>query len=232
MKKLSRLILISSLTFSASLFPAELSGVVTLTKPVGKRSVIQMQADAICVKQHGGKKVFSEDVVISDKGTVANVFIYLKSGVKPSNGGVEKTEPIVLDQRGCQYIPHVWGVRVQQPFTILNSDPTLHNVHSLAKLNPNFNVGMSAQGQKIEKKFTKPEVMVRIKCDVHGWMYTYVGVMDHPYFAVTDLSGKFLLKNVPPGEYQLAAWHEKLGEKIESIIVTPTEAARKIDFSF
>lgn len=91
-------------------------------------------------------------------------------------------KPVLLDQKGCTYIPHVWGVFVNQAFTILNSDPTMHNVHSLAKNNPNFNAGMALAGQKIEKKFSKPEVMIRIKCDVHGWMNTYVGVMDPPLF--------------------------------------------------
>lgn len=210
---------------------AELKGIVKLTKPSVKRTLIQMKADPVCVKQHGGKPVYSEDVVTSDTGSVANVFVYLKDGVKPT-AQEQNPPPMVLDQKGCQYTPHVWGVRVNQPFTIRNSDPTLHNVHSLAKVNPNFNVGMATQGQKIEKKFTKPEVMVRIKCDVHGWMTTYVGVMDHPYYAVTDLSGSFSIKNLPPGEYQVAAWQEKLGEKIQKVTIGAGEDLKSIEFSY
>jgi hypothetical protein len=215
-----------------TLASSSIQGVISLKSSVPKKKVIQMAADPICVQQNKGKKIFFEDVVVSDQGTLANVFVYLKEGVQGQTVSEQSPTPVVLDQRGCVYIPHVWGVRVNQPFTILNSDPTLHNVHSLAKLNSNFNIGMATPGQKIEKKFTKPEVMIRIKCDVHGWMNTYVGVLDHPFYSVTTLNGKYEITGVPAGDYTLAAWHEKLGEKTQSLKITTPAPSTSIDFFF
>jgi hypothetical protein len=217
---------------SSTLFAGDLEGVIHLKTSVPKKKVIQMAADPICVQKNKGKKIFFEDVVVSDRNTLANVFVYLKEGVTRQNAGPDKTQPVVLDQRGCVYIPHVWGVRVNQPFTILNSDPTLHNVHSLAKINTNFNVGMATPGQKTEKIFSKAEVMIRIKCDVHGWMNTYVGVLDHSFFQVTGLDGRFLLGNVPEGEYTIAAWHEKFGEQTQKISISKNTPSPPLTFSF
>jgi len=209
------------------LLASDIEGEVKLLSKSTKRKVIRMEADPVCVKQNQGKPVYFEDIVVGKENQLAHVFIYLKEGAKIAPQSPEKPEPVLLDQRGCIYIPHVWGVLVNQPFTILNSDPTLHNVHSLAKLNANFNVGMAVQGQKLEKKFSKPEAMIRIKCDVHPWMGTYVGVMDHPYFFTTNLDGGFRFKNIPPGKYTLVAWHEKLGEKTQAIEV-PSEGVLKV----
>lgn len=205
----------------------EIQGEVKLLSKAPKRKVIRMKADPICVKQNQGKPVFFEDIVVGKENHLAHVFVYLKEGAKIAPSVSKNPEPVLLDQRGCIYIPHVWGVLVNQPFTILNSDPTLHNVHSLAKQNANFNVGMAVQGQKIEKKFSNPEIMIRIKCDVHPWMGTYVGVMDHPYFMTTNLTGSFEFKEIPSGTYTLVSWHEKLGEKTQSIQV-PAEGVIKL----
>ena len=118
------------------------------------------------------------------------------------------------------YRPHVLGLQVGQPLQIINSDATLHNVHSLAKNQPQFNLGMPIPNMRMTKKFNVPEVMVKFKCDVHPWMNAYIGVMAHPFYAVTSADGNFELAELPVGQYTVAAWHEKLGGREEKIEVS------------
>ena len=122
-------------------------------------------------------------------------------------------------------------MRVNQPLQIINSDPTLHNIHALPKANKEFNNGQPIQGMKMTHTWETKEVMVPFKCDVHGWMNAYVGVLDHPYFAVTGKDGKFDLKTVPPGTYTIEAWHEKLGAMTQSVTVGAKET-KEITFTF
>ena len=120
-------------------------------------------------------------------------------------------------------MPHVVGVRVGQPLEIENSDPTLHNIHAMSKVNQEFNNGQPIQGMKMTHAFTQKEVMIPFKCDVHGWMNAYVGVLDHPFYAVTGADGSFSLKGLPPGTYTIEAWHEKLGTQTQTVTVAATE---------
>jgi hypothetical protein len=136
-----------------------------------------------------------------------------------------------IDQKACHYVPHVFGVRVGQTVEIVNSDPTLHNIHAMPKGNQEFNNGQPIQGMKMTHTFTAKEVMVPFKCDVHGWMNAYVGVMDNPYFAVTDANGKFEMKNLPPGTYTIEAWHEKLGTTTQSVTIAAKES-KDVTFTF
>lgn len=158
--------------------------------------------------------VTTEDILVKD-GKLQNVFIYVKEGITGSYPPPK--ESVTLDQKGCLYKPHVLGVQVGQPFLIINSDPMIHNIHALAGGDTVFNVAMPAQGQKLTQTFTTPQVMVGLKCDIHGWMKSYVGVLTHPFFALTDALGRFELKGLPPGEYTIAAWHERFGEKTQQI---------------
>ena len=139
-----------------------------------------------------------------------NAFVYVKDGLGDRTFQAPKT-PVVLDQRGCKYIPHVFGAQVGQPVIILNSDPTLHNVHAVPKANTEFNFGQSIKGMKTTRMFDKPEVMVPFRCDVHGWMAAYGGIVSHPFFAVTKADGSFEIKGLPAGTYTLEVWHERLG---------------------
>jgi hypothetical protein len=125
----------------------------------------------------------------------------------------------------------VFGIMVNQPLEIVNSDPTLHNIHAMPKGNAEFNNGQPIQGMKMSHTFDKPEVMVPFKCDVHGWMNAYVGVVSNPYFAVTDKDGKFDLPNLPPGTYTIEAWHEKAGAQTASVTIGPKET-KEISFTF
>ena len=169
-------------------------------------------------------------MVGSDGKSLANVFVYVKDGL--GNYVYDTpTEAARIDQKECRYHPHVFGMRVGQPLEILNSDPTLHNIHALPKANAEFNNGQPIQGMKMTHTFDKPEVMVPFKCDVHGWMNAYVGVLDHPYFAVTDKDGKFELKDVPAGTYTIEAWHEKGGAMTQSVTLGEKES-KDANFTF
>jgi plastocyanin len=170
-----------------------------------------------------------ETFAVKDGG-LDNVFVYVKDGLGNYYFDVP-TESLKLDQQGCRYSPHVFGIRVGQPLEIVNNDSTLHNVHALAQSNPEFNFPQQIQGMKNQKTFTAREVMVKFKCDVHGWMNAYAGVLDHPYFAVTTSGGRFELKNLPAGSYTIEAWHERLGVQSQKITIGEKET-KDVSFTY
>ncbi len=150
-------------------------------------------------------KATTRHYVTSKDGGLANVFVYLKDAkAAPATG-----DGPTLDQLGCMYEPYVMGVVAGQKFKVKNSDATLHNVHATPKINKEFNFGQPIKGQVNEKVFDQPEVLVRVKCDVHPWMFAYVGVAENPYFAVTDKDGNFKISGVPDGKYTVVAYHLK-----------------------
>jgi plastocyanin len=197
------------------------TGTVMLEGTAPANEPIKMNADPVCMKENKGTQL-QETFVADSSGALGNVFVYVKDGL--GNYVFDTpTEPLTLDQKGCRYHPHVMGIRVNQPMQIVNSDPTLHNIHALGKANPEFNNGQPIQGMKMTHTFTAKEVMLPFKCDVHGWMNAYLGVLDHPYFAVTGTDGKFEIKTLPPGTYTIEAWHEKLGTATEKVTLTEKE---------
>jgi len=208
---------------------ATIEGSVFFKGKKPKRRVIRMSADAGCVKANAGRKVYKENVVINKNGTLAHVLVYIKKGAKKTKA---PTTPVKFDQTKCMYSPHILGVQVGQPIEIINSDSFLHNVHSMAKKNKNFNMGMATKGQKITKTFSKAEVPLKVKCDVHGWMLAYFGVFNHPYFAVTDSKGEYKLEGLPPGKYTVEAWHEKYKKKTAEITIAADGETKKSDFTY
>jgi len=191
-----------------------ITGKITLEGEPSDMDVIQMAADPNCAKMHDSP-VQAQFVVVGEGGGLANAFVHIKSGL---NGSFPApSEPALLDQQGCIYVPHVIGLQVGQPLKIRNSDATLHNIHATPSNNKEFNIGQPVQGLETERTFDAVEVMVPFKCDVHKWMNSYAGVVDHPYFAVTDANGDFSMDNVPPGEYTVEVWHEKFGTQEMSV---------------
>jgi plastocyanin len=170
-------------------------------------------------------------VVVNANGTLANVFVYVKAGLPAGATYPAPTTAVVLDQNGCRYHPHVLGVMVGQNLEILNSDPVLHNIKAKAVKNRPFNVSQPSAGMKTMRTFAAPEVMVALECNVHGWMNAFLGVLPHPFFAVTGTDGSFEIKGLPPGTYTIEAWHEKYGT--QSATVTVAGATPKTqDFTF
>jgi plastocyanin len=205
-------------------------GTVTLDGTAPKNEAIKMNADPVCMREAKGTQLQETYIVGSDGKTLGNVFVYVKDGL--GNYVFDTpTESATIDQKECRYHPHVFGMRVGQPLEIVNSDPTLHNIHAMPKANQEFNNGQPIQGMKMSHTFTAPEVMVPFKCDVHGWMNAYVGVLPHPYFATTKEDGKFELKDLPAGTYTIEAWHEKLGTEEQQVTIAEKET-KDIAFTF
>jgi plastocyanin len=195
------------------------TGRITFTGQLPKAEILRMGNDTACVAS-AGPNPQSEAVLVGADGGLTNVFVYVKDNFDGYTFDTP-TEAVTMDQKGCVYVPRVFGVRVGQPITILNSDATVHNVHALPMQNQEFNESQPRQGMRTSKIFTVPEVMVRFKCDFHGWMAAYVGVMAHPFFAVTDASGAFSLTGLPPGTYTIEAWHETFGTRTQQVTITP-----------
>jgi len=189
---------------------------------------IKMASDPKCAGD--GTTTMTESVIVGDGGALQNVFVYVKDGLGNLVFPVPTT-PVVLDQKGCHYLPHVFGVQVGQPVEIRNSDPTLHNVHAVARANQEFNTGQPIQGMKTTHVFTAKEVLLPFKCDVHGWMNSYAGVVDHPFHSVTAADGRFELKGLPPGTYTIEAIHEKFGAQTQGVTIGEKET-KDIAFSF
>jgi plastocyanin len=205
-----------------------IKGVVKFEGPVPKNDPIKMNADPTCVAESKGPQY--QEYYEVDNGDLANVFVYVKDGL--GNYVFDTpTEPVKLEQKDCRYVPHVFGIRVGQPLQIINADPTLHNIHAIPKVNQEFNNGQPIQGMKTTHVFTAPEVMIPFKCDVHGWMNAWIGVVSNPYFAVTGKDGTFDLRTLPPGTYTIEAWHEKLGTQTQTVTVGKNET-KEITFTF
>jgi len=204
-----------------------LQGHVTLAGKIPAPAMIRMDADPLCRSQHPGP-IADESVMADAKGGLANVLVYIEDGAADYQA---PSVPATLIQQGCRYIPHVFGVQTGQPIEIFNQDPTLHNVHAMAVTNDGFNVGQ-AQGAQTEKSFAQPEVPVKIRCDVHGWMKCYVGVFRHPFFRVTGKDGDFKITGVPAGSYSLVAWQETYGFSAPQKVQVQDGQIQTVDFSF
>ena len=165
-----------------------------------------MNADPVCVKAKDDAAGPGDPPGRRDGKSLANVSVYVKDGLgnyvyDPPTTPADRSERVPLPSARVRDA-------VGQALEIVNSDPTLHNIHALPKDNTEFNQGQPLQNMKMTHVFNKKEVMVPFKCDVHGWMNAYVGVLDHPYFAVSGADGKFSMATVPPGTYTIEAWHE------------------------
>lgn len=219
-------------TASASVDPATaatVKGIVKFTGTAPKLPPISFAADAACAASHATPVTF-DTVVVNENGTLANVFVYVKSGLERYKFEIPK-QPVTLDQKGCLYTPHVQGIMCGQDLEVVNSDNTLHNVNAVPNNNPPFNKGQPVQGMKFRHKFHNADVMVKFKCDVHPWMGANIGVLPHPCFDVTGNDGSFTLQRLPPGTYVIEAWHEKYGT-IQQTITVGEKETKEIEFEF
>ncbi len=189
---------------------------------------LQMNADPACAKKHK-TAVFSQTVEVGANGALKNTLVFVKEGATGTYPA--STTPATLDQVGCIYTPHVLGVMAGQPLQIINSDPTLHNIHPLPVTNTPFNIGMPIEGMKQTRVFSKVEAPFHVKCDVHPWMSAYIGVFSNPFFGVSNEQGEVGLNNLPAGTFQIQAWHEKYGTQTQSVTVSAGET-KQLVFTF
>jgi hypothetical protein len=208
---------------------AVITGTISFAGTAPAQATIDMAEEAQCASKHSTPPQ-AQEVVVNGNGTLRNVFVYVKEGLPAQQWPASGDAP-VLDQQGCVYIPHVMGVRTGQEFTIRNSDPVLHNVNAGPTTNRTFNVGQPREGMETRRSFTQQEVMIPVTCQVHGWMNMYIGVLDHPYFAVTGDDGSFRIEGLPPGTYTVEAWHEKYGTQTVSVTVAAQQTGQA-NFSF
>ena len=189
---------------------------------------ITMSADPTCAKQHPGATT-NDEFMIGGDGALGNVVVFVSDGVGGKTFDVP-TEAAVVEQKGCMYKPHVLALQTNQKLKIVNSDNTLHNIHPIPANNREWNKAEPA-GSVLEETFAREEIAIPVKCNVHPWMRSYIAVFKHPFFAVTGKDGTFDLHNLPPGQYTLKAWHEKLGTTTQTVTIASGET-KKIDFVF
>ncbi|HWC18898.1 MAG TPA: carboxypeptidase regulatory-like domain-containing protein [Terriglobales bacterium] len=205
-------------------------GVVHFTGNAPPPVQIDMGMDPGCTMSNP-KPNFSQQYLVNGR-RLANVYVYVKQGLEGKNFAVPST-PVILDQKGCRYEPHVLALMNGQTLEVHNSDLTMHNVHAQpnAPSNPQWNRSQMPKGAPIETTFHDPEVMMPFKCNQHPWMKAYVNVAANPFYAVSDSSGEFEIRSLPPGEYTIAAVHEALGEQTQSVTVRAKDS-KAVEFTF
>lgn len=207
---------------------ASVSGTISFAGTAPAGTAIDMSEEPTCAEKHASAPM-AYDVRVGDGGGLADVFVYVKEGL----GDMTFATPAaaLLDQDGCEYKPHVLGVMVGQDLTIRNSDAVLHNINTQPTENRGFNISQPRAGMESSRSFNTAEVMIPVKCDVHGWMTAYIGVTEHPFHATTAADGSFSIQGLPAGDYVIEAWHPTLGASTMSVTVGDGEAGTA-DFSF
>lgn len=199
-----------------------ISGKIKFTGTAPRNPAIDMSEEAACNAKYTSAPT-EENVVAGPANALANVFVYVSAGVPAGQTFTAPATPVVLDQDGCRYRPHVFGVMVGQTVEIRNSDAVLHNIKAVAKKNRPFNISQPTAGMKTTRTFTAPEVMVNLECNVHGWMKAYAGVRPDPFYSVSGQDGSFSITGLPPGTYTIEAWHEKFGTQTATVTIAGTE---------
>jgi plastocyanin len=205
------------------------TGKVAFTGDKPKMVTMDMSANPACERAHKDAPAKSEEVVVNGNGTLKYAFVWVKSGLPDKNWAVPTTA-VLLDQNGCMYKPHMIGVMAGQNIDIKSSDPTNHNIHPQPTVNQEWNESQSPGAEDKMKSFARQEVMIPVKCNVHPWMRAYIGVVGHPFFAVTGDDGTFTLKGLPPGTYTIQLWHEKYGTQEQQVTVGAKES-KTVDFA-
>ena len=207
-----------------------ITGKVKFTGTAPRNTTIDMSEEAACKTKYTSPPT-EENVVAGAANALANVFVFVSAGVPAGQTFPAPATPVVLDQSGCRYHPHVFGVQASQNVEIRNSDPVLHNIKAIAKKNRPFNISQPTAGMKTNRTFPNAEVMVSLQCNVHGWMQAWVGVRPDPFFAVSGPDGSFSIKDLPPGTYTIEAWHEKFGTQTATVTIAGTES-KTANFTF
>ena len=208
---------------------AAVSGKVSFEGDAPRNPRINMSAEPDCQGLHS-EPVHAQVSLVGADGALANTFVWVKSGLEGKKFA-PPSDSVALDQKGCIYTPHVIALQTRQTLAVSNSDPTTHNVHPLPRINREWNKSQTANAPAIERKFSRQEIMLPVKCNIHPWMRAYINVVDHPFFAVTGEDGMFEIKGLPPGTYMIEAMHERFDSREMSVTVGASES-KQIDFSF
>lgn len=221
-------LLLGGVTMFCAADDASVTGIVRFQGTAPRPTRIDMSADPFCAHAHSSP-VTTEDLLTDTNGGLENVVVYISDGLGAATFPVPD-QPAVMEQKGCQYKPHVLAMRAGQKLNVVNSDATTHNIHPMPNNNREWNISQP-KGVPIEQVFAREEIAISVKCNVHPWMRSYIAVIKNPHFTVTGKNGSFVLKGLPPGSYTLQAWHEKLGSKMQKITVGSGET-KTVDFVF
>ena len=209
-----------------SIGSAVIAGRVSYRGTPPPRRPVKM-SEAAC--RHDGEGTLSEDLIAHPDGGLRNAYLHVISGLG-DRVFAPPAQPAEMDQAGCIFVPHLLAVQTNQVILFKNSDPAVHNVRALAERNRTFNISMSGKGRSARRFFSQPEI-VRVRCDIHAWMQATIAVDSHPFQAVTGEDGSFALQGLPPGTYEVEAWHEKLGSSRQTITLAEGER-REVEFVF
>jgi plastocyanin len=207
---------------------ATVRGSVRVEGKVPAAKAVNMAADPVCAKQHPSP-MMAQEVMADAKGELQNVIVFVSEGLGDRTFDAP-TQPVVVEQKGCMYEPHVLAVRANQKLEVVNDDATSHNIHPTPANNREWNKA-EPPGAKVEDSFAREEIAIPVKCNVHPWMRGYIAVFKHPFFSVTGKDGGFDLSNLPPGTYTIKAWHEKLGTSTQTVTIGANET-KEIAFVF
>lgn len=214
--------------YDASTATATISGSIMFEGEPPQMPLIQMAADPYCLDVAAGTT--GQEVLVTGDGKLQNVMVFLRSGYDTGVAYASPATPFVIDQQGCRYTPHVFTVMTNQNITIRNSDMTLHNIHAFPMVNMEINIGQPVQNMESTESFAVAEGPFAIRCDVHRWMNSYTAVFDHPFHTTSTDTGDYGI-DVPPGTYEVVAWHEKYGEDVQTITVVDGETV-ELNFTF
>jgi hypothetical protein len=212
------------------------TGTVNFVGATPAAKPISMGADAVCESKNSNP--VAEDIVVKEGGALQNVFVYVKDGKTADNKNINNlgfdvpAQPRVLDQSACQYVPHVIGIQVKQKLSITNSDPTSHNINLQATKNEKINPSQPPGAAPVEKIFQRSETLIPVKCNQHPWMKAYIGVLSHPFYAVSGPDGKFEITGLPPGTYTIVAWHEKFKQEQTQSVTVGAKESKEAAFKF
>lgn len=207
----------------------EVTGKILFQGEKPKLGIIRMDEDPVCAAKHSGP-AYAEDGAVNSNGTLPNAFVYVKRGAEKYAFQVP-ADAVTLDQEGCIYKPHVLGIMVGQDLRIVSSDATMHNIHAMGRENRAWNESQQSGAPPIDKKFSRPEVMIPVKCNQHPWMRAYIGVMRNPFFSVTGGDGTYTLKGLPSGSYTIGAWTATFGTQ-ERQVTVPRQGTVTLNFTF
>ncbi len=209
---------------------SKITGTIKLDGTAPHQKPIDMSKEPSCAAQHAAKPVTTENVVVGPNGGLANVVLYISDGLSPAEASQVPSKPAEIDQKGCQYIPHVVALDVNQDMKVVNSDQTSHNIHPLPAKNSQWNKSQPPGTPPFDVKFTSEEVSIPVKCNIHPWMHGYIAVVKGPY-AVSNANGSYTIEGVPPGSYTVTAWQEEYGSQTQKVTVAAGKPATA-DFTF